>query len=194
MTQQPIYTIGHGGRDLDDFIALLGRHHIAYLIDVRSQPYSRYQPAFNKDPLQSRLKDAGIRYLFMGDSLGGRPDDPAAYREGKVDYDQLQELDAYQAGLERLEAAQRQGHRVVLLCSERKPENCHRSKLIGRSLTERDVDVRHIDEQDTLLSQEEIYLRIIGGQPSLFGDDFHRLTSRQRYGSAEDEADQDDDA
>lgn len=187
MTQRPIYTIGHGGRTVEDFVDLLGQHQIAYVIDVRSRPYSRYQPDFTKQALEGRLKARGIGYVFMGDSLGGRPDDPECYTGGKVDYDKVRNQAFYRAGLERLEKARDQGLGVVLLCSERKPESCHRSKLIGRSLSGRGVEVAHIDEDDEVISQEAVMLRVTGGQPSLFGPDFHKLTSRKRYQAGDDD-------
>lgn len=181
MSHRSIYTIGHGNRTVEDLIRLLQQHRIAYLIDVRSQPYSRYQPEFSQKDLESHLNAHGIRYVFMGDSLGGRPDAPECYTDGKVNYELLREQDFYQAGLERLENAWRQDLGVMLLCSEQKPENCHRSKLIGRSLVTRGIPVAHIDENDALLSQQDVRLRVIGGQPSLFGEDFHEFASRKQY-------------
>jgi len=190
MPQQKIFTIGHGGRTIETFLELLRHYDIAYLIDVRSQPYSRYQPEFTQQALESHLNTQGIRYVFMGDKLGGRPDDLNCYTDGKVDYELVRAQDFYQAGLERLESAWSQELGVVLLCSERKPEKCHRSKLIGRSLLGRDILVAHIDENDNVITQEEVMLRVIGSQPSLFGEDFHQLTSRKRY---KHEADPDED-
>lgn len=181
MPQQAIVTIGHGGRTIEDFLLLLELNHIAYLIDVRSQPYSRYQPDFTKQALELHLKTQAIRYIFMGDKLGGRPADPNCYTDGKVDYQLVRAQDFYQSGLDRLEDAWRQDLPIVLLCSERKPEQCHRSKLIGRSLAGRGIELVHIDENDRFVSQEEVMQRITGSQPSLFGDDFHHLTSRKRY-------------
>jgi uncharacterized protein (DUF488 family) len=178
----PIYTIGYGAREIDDFLAALRRYDIAYLIDVRSKPYSRYKPDFSKDELEEHVRRAGIRYVFMGDSLGGRPDDPACYdSDGKVDYARVAERDFYLGGIERLVKAHEQGLVVGLMCSEGKPENCHRSKLIGKSLARRGLSVAHIDENDELISQDEVLPRLTGGQPSLFGDDMLPGGSRRRY-------------
>jgi len=181
MPQKPFYTIGHGGRTIADFLELLQQFNVAYLIDVRSMPYSRYQVDFTKQTLERHLAEQGIRYVFMGDKLGGRPDDPHCYVDGKVDYERVRDREYFQAGLERLENAWRQDLGVILLCSERKPEQCHRSKLIGRSLTDRGIELAHIDENDVVVSQDAVMLRVIGGQPSLFGQEFHKLTSRKRY-------------
>jgi uncharacterized protein (DUF488 family) len=188
MSQYPIYTIGYGKRDIEEFIDLLRAHGIAYLIDVRSQPYSRYKPDFSKKALAAHLEAAGIRYVFMGDALGGRPGDPACYdAAGKVDYARVEAQGFYQAGIARLQKAHQQQLPVVLMCSEGKPENCHRSKLIGKTLTAVNIPITHIDENDQLITQEDVILRLNDGQPSLFGDEFQTFKSRNRYREENDE-------
>lgn len=171
MTMIPIYTIGYGRRGLDELIATLQQYAIEYLLDVRSAPYSRYKPEFSKDALAAALHEHGVRYLFLGDALGGRPADPACYTDGKVDYAKVAALPAYAAGLARLQEAFRQQHRVVLMCSEGKPAQCHRSKLIGASLVALNVDVAHIDEDGNLRSQDEVIAELTQGQLSFFGRD-----------------------
>jgi len=185
MAKQPIYTIGYGAREIDAFIQVLQMNGIVYLIDVRSKPYSRYKPEFSREALQRHVEEQGIRYVFMGDVLGGRPPDLDCYTDGKVDYEKCRQKAFFQEGVGRLRHAWEQELPVVIMCSEGKPENCHRSKLIARTLVAEGVDVLHIDEQDRLISQEEVMSRITGGQPSLFGDDFFQLTSRKRYTSEE---------
>ena len=185
----PIYTIGYGARDLPALLAVLKQHAIAYLIDVRTAPYSRFKPEFSKEALEKALVARGIRYVFMGDSLGGRPDDPACYVDGKVEYAAVAQTAAYRAGIARVRAAFQQQQRVVLMCSEGKPETCHRSKLIGKTLDEEGIPVAHIDETDTLRTQAEIIFRLTDGQLSLFGG--YDFTSRKRY--AHDEQDEQDD-
>ncbi len=176
----PIYTIGYGSRSIDEFIALLQQYGVRFLIDVRTAPYSRYKPEFSKEDLDDKLRAADIRYIYMGDSLGGRPDDPDCYdEEGRVDYEKVKSKAFYQAGIERIVAAYEQQQRVVLMCSEGKPENCHRSKLIGESLDARSVVVAHIDENGEIKSQETV-MALVNPQPSLFKD-FDVFTSRKRY-------------
>lgn len=189
----PIYTIGYGERSLDEFIRTLQQYQIAYLVDVRSAPYSRYKPEYSKEPLAAALQAQGIRYLFLGDALGGRPADPTCYSDGKVDYEKMKQLSQYQAGLERLQQAFQRQVRVVLMCSEGKPAQCHRSKLIGVSLTSLDIPVVHIDEQNAARSQEDVMLDLTGGQLSLFGEP--TFTSRKRYTpkAQRDEQEYDDD-
>lgn len=176
---QPVYTIGYGARTVDELIAVLRAQEIALLVDVRSAPYSRFKPEFSKDALEQELKRQGLRYVYLGDALGGRPADPDCYVADKVDYERVKGKAFYQAGIERVQAAWQRGLRFVLMCSEGKPEQCHRSKLIGESLGSLGIPVAHIDEHDELRSQEEVIQRLTGGQLSLFGD--LEFTSRKRY-------------
>ena len=191
MTSSPsplLLTLGHGTRSIDDVIGLLKEHDIGFLVDVRSAPYSRYQPNFSQGPLRAHLQAHDITYLYMGKELGGRPDDPDCYVDGKVIYDRLKARTEFQHGIGRLRTAWDQGRRVALLCSEIRPESCHRSKAIGPELRERGVDITHLDENDALLSQDEVDLRIDNGQMSLFDDvpSANASRSRKRYSQAAD--------
>ena len=189
MSQLPIYTIGYGARDIEAFLDVLKQHHINYLIDVRSRPYSRYKPEFSKRPLEQQLTGNQIRYVFMGDALGGQPDDPSCYdKDGKVDYEQCRRRPQFLAGIERLQKAYEQQLQVVLMCSEGKPETCHRAKLIGEVLHKEGIEVRHIDEKDDLLSHTQVMLRVVKRQPSLFGDEIFKHTSRKAYTNTDDES------
>ena len=118
----PIYTIGYGARSIDAFIDVLQANDIAWLVDVRSAPYSRFKPEFSKGALESELAAHGIRYIYMGDQLGGRPGDPDCYVDGKVDYERVKTKAFYQTGIERLTKALDKGARFVVMCSEGKPE------------------------------------------------------------------------
>lgn len=139
-----IYTIGHSNATMDHFLDLLRQHQIGVLVDTRTQPYSRYAAQFNRDPLKASLQQAGIQYLFRGDTLGGRPADAQYYQaDGKVNYDRLAEAPFYLEGLEQLKK-QAEAYRVALLCSEADYRKCHRYWLITRSLVGKGVKVRHI--------------------------------------------------
>ena len=167
----PIYTIGYGSRSIAEFVEVLQQSEIAYLIDVRSIPYSRYKPEFSKKPLANEMEQHGIRYVYMGDLLGGKPDDETCYVNGMVDYKKVQNAEFYQRGIERLHIAFSQQQRVALMCSEEKPEHCHRCKLIGVTLTTEDLPVIHIDENSEQMTQEQVIERITGGQMNLFGEE-----------------------
>ena len=111
----PILTVGYGQRSVTDVIELARRHLVNFVIDVRTTPASTFQPDFNREALQSRLQDAGIRYVFMGDSLGGRPQDPTCYLDGHVVYERVRQKEFFNAGLERLRNDRRAA--IAFACS-----------------------------------------------------------------------------
>lgn len=174
-----LFSIGYGARGLDDLIHLLHANGIEYLIDVRTAPYSKFKPEFSKEALQQRLEQAGIRYVFMGDTLGGQPSDPACHTDGKVDYEKVRLQSFFHDGIERLKKAFELQRRAALMCSEGRPEQCHRSKLIGEALAAAGIPLYHIDEDGALLTQIEVIDRLTHGQMDLFGQP--AFTSRKRY-------------
>jgi uncharacterized protein (DUF488 family) len=188
MAQVPIYTIGYGNRSPEEFLKLLQYYHVAYLVDVRSQPYSRMNPQFSRETLEKYLKRQDIRYMFMGDALGGRPKDDTCYVDGRVDYSSLSKKSFYQQGITRLRTAWDKQLRVAIMCTEIKPQECHRGKLIGNSLFEQHVAVAHIDENGKVRTQQEINLSLTDGQPLLFDQSPLAISekigfSRKRYSS-----------
>jgi uncharacterized protein (DUF488 family) len=181
----PLLTIGYGARSIDQFIAALKTHQVEYVIDVRTAPYSKFKPDFSRDLLQYHLKQAGIQYLFMGDTLGGQPKDPACHTEGKVDYDKVRQQPFFHSGLARLHKAFGQECRAALMCSEGRPEQCHRSKMIGEALAADGIPLCHIDEDNRIVTQAQVISRLTQGQMDLFGQS--SFTSRKRYGPREGE-------
>jgi uncharacterized protein (DUF488 family) len=155
-----VFTIGHSNGRIEAFIDLLRRHEVEVLVDTRSQPYSRFLPHFSREPLQRAVRDASIRYVFMGDALGGRPTPRECYdAEGKVLYHKVEEQEFYRQGIERLlDGIAR--FRVCLLCSEEDPIRCHRRLLIARTLIRRGVEVRHIRGRGSLEYEAEVQTRL----------------------------------
>jgi uncharacterized protein (DUF488 family) len=115
----------------------------------------------------------------MGDSLGGRPDDPSCYVDGRVDYGACRARPVYLEAIARVAGAALKTGGIAVMCSESKPHQCHRAKLVGESLVEAGVEVLHIDETGELRPHSEILALATNRQPSLFGSSF--LTSRKRY-------------
>jgi uncharacterized protein (DUF488 family) len=164
----PIYTIGYGGRSIEQFIELLKKYEIEYLIDVRSQPYSRFNKQFSKDVLTKILREHSIGYVFMGDTLGGRPKDDSCYADGRVDYSKVREKLFFQQGINRLQTAWEKQIPSALMCAEMKPQECHRSKLIGNTLCDQNIEVAHIDETGNLKKQLEVNKLLLDDQLPLF--------------------------
>lgn len=186
MSMSCIFSIGYGLRSMEEFIKLLKEHNINYLVDVRSMPYSKTNPKFNQKDLTYYLKDWGITYVFMGDLLGGRPEDKTCYTpEGKVDYSIVQSKPFYRRGIERLKTAHRKGLRIAMMCSESNPAHCHRSKLIGMTLIsnlEEKVCVQHIDESGKIKDQAVVMNEVFKGRSpvDLFNESIY-TTSRKSY-------------
>lgn len=180
MVSRPLLTLGYGNRQLDDVLAPLRTHEVRYLIDVRSAPYSRFNPAFSRGNLKAALEDAGVRYVFMGDTLGGRPGDASCYDEaGHVDYLACRESADFKNGFKRLRSAFEQGVGAAIFCSELRPEHCHRARLIGEALAEMGVTVEHIDANGSLTSHGAVMERLHDAQMSLVGEP-HRATRSRR--------------
>ena len=151
-----IYTVGHSNVSQEAFIALLEQHGIEVLVDVRSAPYSKYVPHFNGDALKQAVVRAGIKYLYLGRELGGKPREPRFYdSEGHVRYDLIAESPQFQEGIERLLRGIRE-HRVALMCNEEDPHECHRRLLVGRVLTARGVAVLHIRGDGRIQPEAEL--------------------------------------
>lgn len=183
MENKPLYTIGHGNRKPEDFLGLLKDFGIEYLIDVRSQPYSKFNSQFNQNEIKFFLERNGIKYVFMGDSIGGRPDDKSCYDiEGKVDYEVIRTKDFFLKGIERLKTAYNKNITVALMCSESKPCECHRSKLIGKVLDTDKIVMKHIDEKGKIKNQATVISELNKGlsEFDLFGNPINS-TSRKAY-------------
>lgn len=175
-----LYSIGYGNRQIDDFIYLIKNYKIKFLVDLRSKPYSRFNKDFSQKNLEAILKANGVKYVFMGDSLGGLPSDSSCYIDGYVNYKVVESKDFYKKGIDRLLTANKKKIPLVLMCSEKKPHECHRSKLIGETLKKYGIKINHIDEVGSLASQEQVISQIYNKQYSLFDDD-RSFTSRKRY-------------
>ena len=140
----PVFTVGHSNHSPETFIQLLLRHDVAKVVDVRSTPYSRHMPHFNYGSLNRMLDRRGIGYAFLGRELGGRPSDRSCYdASGRVQYDRVASTALFDDGLRRVmrDANER---RIALMCTEKKPLECHRTLLVARILSERGVVVEHI--------------------------------------------------
>ena len=140
-----IYSIGHSDHTTEAFLGLLQQHHITVVVDVRSQPYSRWVPQFNREKLAHDLEVAGVRYIFMGDSLGGRPPSRESddFEEEPPGYARMARSPTYQDAIERLLALSAH-EQVAMLCAEGDHRQCHRGKLITPTLLERGARVLHI--------------------------------------------------
>lgn len=155
-----IYTIGHSNHEINSFIALLRQHDITALGDVRSHPYSRYVPQYSREPLKAVLAAAGIAYVFLGKELGARSENPACYKQGRVQYERLAKEPTFFEGIDRVIHGANQ-YRIALMCAEKDPIECHRALLVARKLFETGLPVNHILADGSLETNEVMESRLL---------------------------------
>jgi uncharacterized protein (DUF488 family) len=183
MNETTLYSIGHGNKKIEDFIQELKSFEIQFLLDIRSKPFSKWNPQFNQNELKFKLEENGIKYVFVGDTLGGLPEDRSCYDyDGKVVYDLIKEKNFFKEGLERLTTADEKQIKLAIMCSESKPEECHRSKLIGQELLKKKISLKHIVSDKLVKSQEIVMAELTKGKGTvdLFGNETD-FTSRKSY-------------
>lgn len=169
---QAVFTAGFSNLSPERFLNNLRTYDIQVLVDVRSRPYSRHAPQFNKDQVEAMSRRWGLRYLYLGRELGGMPDDPSFYDEqGYVLYDRIAAQPWFEAGLGQVLDDLGKGGRLVLTCAEDNPRRCHRRLLLGRVLRERGIGVAHILANGGLISESELLDEEVAQprQLSLFG-------------------------
>jgi uncharacterized protein (DUF488 family) len=173
--REPVLTVGHSTMSAERLRVLLKEHGVSVVIDVRSQPFSRHVPHFNREPLSRALEDAGIAYRFYGRELGARSPDPRAYDDdGRVMYAALRSASGFRERCDAVIVGSAKGHRQVLMCTEADPADCHRAVLVAQCLYEDGVVVEHLRSDGRRESHFELLERI-SGQPDLFsGDDAQR--------------------
>jgi uncharacterized protein (DUF488 family) len=158
--QNTVFTIGHSTHPQEHFIGLLRQHRITALCDVRSKPYSRMNPQFNREELKEALLAQGIEYRFLGKELGARSDDPNCYENGKVQYDRLAETELFKYGLKRVLRGMREEFRIALMCAEKEPLECHRTILVARHLVALGVTIEHILADGSLENHDAALTRL----------------------------------
>ena len=151
-----IFTVGHGTWMLDGMVEMLRSNGVSHLIDIRSSPYSAHQPEFTGRALDKVADKKGYVYVYMGDQLGGRPNQADCYTEGRVDYGKLRQKDFFKRGIARLLESREQGLTVCLLCAEGQPAECHRTLLVGRALTDAGVLVEHFLPNGSIQTQAQV--------------------------------------
>jgi uncharacterized protein (DUF488 family) len=166
-----IWTIGHSNHDFEEFAQLAAIEAIEFLVDVRSFPYSRFAPQFNRDQLELAITRHGIRYLFLGEELGGRPTREEHYdADGHARYRPMSEEQTFVEAVERLVTGAHR-HRIALLCSEGDPSQCHRRLLVGKVLTDQGVELRHILSDGTVRADLSVDLSNEDEQRTLFEEE-----------------------
>ncbi len=150
-------TVGHASLAVNEFVALIQTYGVNCIVDVRSMPYSRFAPQFNRESLKTDLQLNDIEYLYLGHYLGGRRDSPEVlFPNGHVDFSKVRNLEDFQKGVRQAIEKVRAGSNVSLMCAEKNPFNCHRFMLVSRELAAKGVRVAHILSAKEHVSQEDL--------------------------------------
>ena len=180
-----VFTIGHSTLSYEVFLSLLRLAGITAVADVRTAPFSRHNPQFNKDTLRQELKTDGIAYVFLGGELGGRPSAPSFYCDGVADYERMAKTSSFADGLDRVILGGER-YRIALMCSEHDPLDCHRCLLVGRALKQRGLNVAHILSDGRRKSQTQIEDQLLSmagdnlGQSNFLASPEDRLAAAYR--------------
>lgn len=177
-----IYSIGHGNKTIDDFLHELQSFQLHCVVDVRSVPFSKYHSQYNRAPLEISLRQNDIAYVYLGNKLGGLPSDSSCYVDDKASYDIIKDKPCFREGLKQLVLENEKYGDIVVLCSESNPEECHRSKLIGRELDMMGYIMSHIVAAGKIKDQVTVMNEWTGGENlvDLFGYE-KKITSKKKY-------------
>lgn len=158
--RHPVFTIGHSNLEIGRFVTLLKQHGIQAIADVRSSPYSQYNPQFNRELLQKSLQEHGIAYVFLGQELGARRSERECYLEGRADYGLISQTPAFKRGIERVtQGASKM--QVALMCAEQDPIDCHRCILVTPHLRQQGLQVLHVLSDGSLEDHEQTEKRLL---------------------------------
>ena len=160
MKDGAIFSIGHSTQPIDRLVGILKQHQIEVVADVRSSPFSRFNPQFNRESVAEALRGSAIKYLFLGKELGARADDPSCYVNGKVKYSRLAARKEFKEAIARLLKGAID-HRIALMCAEKEPLECHRTILVSQELSKCGCEVRHIHYDGSLETHSAALERLL---------------------------------
>ncbi|XHX80283.1 MAG: DUF488 family protein [Stenomitos frigidus ULC029] len=155
-----LLTIGHSNYEMRTFVSLLQKHGVTAVVDVRSSPYSRFLPHFNRAALKEALATETIRYVFLGQELGARPKKQECYVEGKAVYEKIAATEEFHEGIQRILKGVKK-HKVSLMCAEKDPLTCHRAILVCQHLRHFDLRINHILRNGELESHDHLEQRML---------------------------------
>lgn len=152
-----IYTIGHSNYTMERLIDMLEYYNINCVVDIRGTPYSKYNIQFDKETIRYTLTNAGFVYIYMGKELAAKRIRKNSYNnEGYSNFEEVIKEEEFKRGVERLRNGCEKGYKIILLGAMQDPIRCHRSILVGRELVKNDFDVKHILDDYSIVTQDDI--------------------------------------
>jgi len=152
-----IFTMGHSNYTVEKLIHMLRHYNIDCVVDIRGTPYSKYNIQFDKEIIRQNLTKEGFIYIYMAKELAAKRENKISYYdEGYSDFEKVVYEEDFIKGIERLKDGCEKGYRIALLGAMQDPIRCHRSILVGRALRDNGFTVRHILDNYSLASQEDM--------------------------------------
>ena len=152
-----IYTIGHSNYTMERLIDMLEYYNINCVVDIRGTPYSKYNIQYDKETIRYTLTNAGFVYIYMGKELAAKRIRKNSYNnEGYSNFEEVIKEEEFKRGVERLKNGCEKGYKIILLGAMQDPIRCHRSILVGRELVKNDFDVKHILDDYSIVTQDDI--------------------------------------
>ncbi|NDW11076.1 DUF488 family protein [Dysgonomonas sp. 520] len=148
MISNKLYTIGYGNKTSIEMFDLLEKYGIEKLVDIRSIPYSKYRPEFNKNRLALSAKLVGIEYIYKGDELGGKTN---------LNYEDLRIQPLYLSGIKYLIELLEAGYNIAIMCCEADYNNCHRYSLVGEDIFQLGYEVTHIGKKGESIPHKRLF-------------------------------------
>lgn len=157
-----LYTIGHSQHKIEYFVKMLKKQNINYVLDVRSTPYSKYAEQYNRENIEMYLFNNGIKYSFMGNFFGARPNEADLYcEEGYLDFERVRKSERFIKGFDNVVLGLERGNNIVLMCSEKDPFDCHRAIMVARAFELFGMEVNHILADGELQYQNVLNERLL---------------------------------
>lgn len=156
-----LFTIGHSSHTTEYFLELLNIYSINCIIDIRSVPYSKYVPQYNKDVIKKILQAKGIYCLYMGVELGILQKDKEFFSDGYLDFEKVSRGKLFKEAFRRIEEGIKKNYIIAIMCTEKDPIDCHRSILVGRVFHENGYEVNHILPEGTLETHSQFEERLV---------------------------------
>ena len=157
-----IFTIGYSGFTIDSFVYTLKQFDIKCVVDVRSIPFSKFHPDYNKDFLCKVLNENKILYRHYANEFGARQNDHSFYDEdGILDFHKFIASEQFQSGISKVENGIQIGYSFAMMCAEKDPINCHRSIMVGQGFKKSGFSVKNIIDENRYESQEALEDRLL---------------------------------
>ena len=152
-----IYTIGHSNYTIEKLIDMLHYYNINCVVDIRGTPYSKYNVQFDKETIRYTLNKAGFIYIYMAKELAAKRVNKQSYNEeGYSDFEKVINEKEFIEGIERLKNGCDKGYKIALLGAMQEPIRCHRAILVGKALRKYGFNVKHILDDYSIVSQDDI--------------------------------------